>query len=316
MSGDSHSTTMPDVPSRTHVEPLVRELIGANPERWVPVFEGGYTPAARWIATWRDGRSAFIKAAFQSEHSTGLALEGLVCEHGSASCLPRFYGYMEAAEAQHDGQRVQVLITEDLSGARWGVPLVAEDARALAVALDELATVPVPTGVPSQRFPSRWIGFADDPHRLAKTGLAPEAWIEAHAPALAAAEAAAEQEGSALTHWDLWLQNWCRADRGAVLVDWSACGRANIMVSRAWGEAGIRAAGGPPGHVLAGEPAWAAWMAGHAAEFLAGTRGVPQRLVETQRREAMASLAWACEELQLPVPEPSPGFHPGWPWRP
>ncbi len=134
-----------------------------------------------------------------------------------------------------------------------------------------------------------------------------------------AAEQEADPSGAQLVHCDLWLQNWCRAPRGVVLVDWDASARGNVALCRAWGEAAVRTAGGPGGVVLAaGNGAWAAWMAAQAVSDMVNcwNRPLPPRLLETQRREAFASLCWACDELGLPPPEPVGGFLPPGPWRP
>lgn len=118
-------------------------------------------------------------------------------------------------------------------------------------------------------------------------------------------------------HGDLWLQNWCRTGRGAVFVDWSGSHRGNPLVTRAWAEGGVRAAAGPAGIVLPpGRPEWAAWLAGQAAFFLTLVPHTMPRLVETQRREALATLRWACDEIGLPHPDPGPVFAALGPWRP
>jgi hypothetical protein len=86
---------------------------------------------------------------------------------------------------------------------------------------------------------------------------------------------------------------------------------------RAWAEAGVRAAGGPGGLVLSGRPEWAAWMAGQTSYFL--TEDDYERtagLEETERREALAVLRWACDELDLPYPAPDERFTSLGPWRP
>ena len=137
-------------------------------------------------------------------------------------------------------------------------------------------------------------------------------------PDLVAAESPIDLAGDGLVHGDLFLQNWCRADRGAVIVDWARPWRGNGAFCVAWGEAGVRAAGGPAGVVLPpGSASWAAFVAGQIVWFLLDHDGpVQPRLGESERREAFAALCWAADELDLPRPEPAPGFLPHGPWRP
>ena len=153
---------------------------------------------------------------------------------------------------------------------------------------------------------------------LIATGLVDGRWLDGALAVLVAAESALDTSGDGLIHMDLWLQNWCRADRGAVLVDWAGAALGDVALCRAWGEASIRSAGGPGGIVmLAGNPSYAAWMAGQAAFFLVDDGPTaPPRLLETMRREGFATLCWACDELDLPHPSPMAGFHPPGPWRP
>jgi len=265
---------------------------------WTRVDEGGYSPGERFVVRFADGGSAFVKSAPRIEE------EHLVYSTVSASCLPRLLAY-------GDG----LLVIEDLSDARWGTPLTEADCDALAAAFDELAGVAAPPGLRENDLPPKWRDFLTDPEPLLRIGLAGEPWLP-NVAALAEAEGV-DLSGDRLVHRDLWLQNWCRAERGAVIVDWTGAAAGNPMLMRAWGEAGVRAAGGPPGRVLRGEPGWAAFVAGLTVWFLAedGPDTDP-RLVETERREAWATLRWACDELDLPYPRPSEAFTSLGPWRP
>lgn len=262
--------------------------------------EGGYSPGERWVVRFADGGSAFVK---RSEHR--IEDEHLVYSTVSASCLPELIAY-------GDG----LLVIEDLSAARWGTPLTEADCDALSAAFDALADVRAPEGLSENDLPPKWRDFLADPEPLLRIGLVQESWLP-NVTALASAEAEVDLSGDRLVHRDLWLQNWCRADRGAVIVDWAGAVAANPMLMRAWGEAGIRAAGGPPGRVLSGEPGWAAFVAGLTVWFLEqDPPDTDPRLVETERRETWATLRWACDELDLPYPEPSEAFTSLGPWRP
>lgn len=295
--------------------PVIARLTGDVPAQVTPMDEGAYSFAGRWIVRWGDGRSAFVKAEWQ--HHDGLG--GINAEHAiystiQASCLPRLIAYSPLT-----GSEPGVLLTEDLSSARWGVPLEPRDAEMFLAAVDELETVNPPHGTRPVGEGRRWPSFLEDPAGVLATGLFDAAWLERNGPVLAGAEASVNPSGPALVHEDLWLQNWCRADRGVVMVDWANSARGSADVMRAWGEAAVRAAGGPCGIIMpAGHPGWPAWMAGLAALFLVGERDgeADARLLETMRREAIATVAWACDEAQIERPVPAPGFDPGAAWRP
>lgn len=275
------------------------DVTGRVAESWVPVDEGGYAPGERWLVRFEDGGTAFVKNAWR------VADEILVYSSVRARCLPELLAYAD-----------DVIVIEDLSSARWGTPVTEADCDALSAAFDELLGVRAPDGIGPVTLTPRWADIAAEPDRLLRIGLADEAWLR-HLPVLVEADATVDLAGDRLVHRDLWLQNWCRAERGAVIVDWYGAVAANPMLMRAWGEAGIRAAAGPQGRVLKGEPGWAAAMAGFAAWFLSeDPPDTDPRLVETERREAWATLRWACDELDLPYPEPGPQLRDLGPWRP
>jgi thiamine kinase-like enzyme len=163
-----------------------------------------------------------------------------------------------------------------------------------------------------------WAELSQRVGDLVDTGLFDADWLDRHLDVLTANAAGVDLHGDRLVHHDLFVQNWCRADRGAVLVDWAAAGVGNAELSRAWAEAGVRAAGGPNGVVMPSpQPGWASWTAGLFAHYLSVQHRweKPARLVETQQREAHAALVWATTELDIPMPEVRSDFGPG-PWRP
>jgi len=287
--------------------PVLRRITGREPVAWSVRDEGAYSRAGRWVVRWADGGSAFVKAEATADDRHGVAVEHRVYSSVTFDAVPRLHAYDPGPPA--------VLVTEDLSNARWGAPVTAADAAALRTALDGLGELPAPDGLGAIDTGPGWTAFADDRAPLVATGLVDDAWAERHLPALTPAAAAAGRSGDRLAHLDVWLQNWCRTERGVVLVDWAGCGAGNPLAMRAWGEAAVRAAGGPQGIVLDAHPEWAAWMAGNAAFYLSrvGPDTAP-RLAETERREAVATLRWACEELGLPVPEHA--FGDLGPWRP
>jgi hypothetical protein len=115
----------------------------------------------------------------------------------------------------------------------------------------------------------------------------------------------------------------CRIGVAPTAVDWSGAALGNPRFNHAWGEAGIRAAGGPAGIVLGpGEgdhDGWAAYMAGLATSFLVGDAAHAQelpRLHATQAREAIACIAWACDAIEIERPKIAPVFASLGPWEP
>ncbi|HEU0130995.1 MAG TPA: hypothetical protein VFQ85_08400 [Mycobacteriales bacterium] len=292
------------------VAAVVAALLGAAPETVRPLREGGYSDTGRWSVTLPGGRTAFVKAEQPPRaDGWGVAVERLVYATVDSPHLPALVAYEPGG-----GDVPRVLVTEDLSAAAWGAPVTAADAVALRQALTALGSV---AAFPGLAEPAHVPAWADDPSPLVACGLVDAAWT-VHVPVLAAAAVEADPAGDRLVHRDLWLQNWCRLPgRGAVVVDWAGASSGNPAAMLAMGEAGVRAAGGPGGHVLAaGHPEWAAWMAGLAAGWLAGPVPPIPRLLETMRREAVASLRWACDELALPYPVSSAEIASVGPWRP
>jgi hypothetical protein len=301
------------VPRVDEVCDAVREILGSEPVGWIPVDEGGYSATGRWLVRTASGRTAFVKAALGGRGEPWLHSEARVYGEVGASWLPELFGYREG-----DDEVPSVLVIEDLSHARWGSPLRVHDAELLRDALTSLAAVSALDGLPPVRLEQQWRVFAQDPSPVVASGLVADAWLSQYLPALVAAEATADVAGGALVHLDLFLQNWCRAERGAVIVDWAHPWRGNADVCMAWGEAGVRAAGGPHGVVLPpGSAAWAAFVSGQIVWFLIDhDEPTHPRLAESERREAFAALCWAADELGVARPRPEPGFLPAGPWRP
>jgi hypothetical protein len=303
-------------PSTPQVAPFLRSLFDAEPDSWVAVDEGGYSGLGRWFVGWDDGRSAFVKAAVGDGAERGLPNEGRIYQDLQAPWLPELFGY------QGGGDDVPaVLVIEDLSTARWGTPIDVQDASLLRDALEEIADHEALYWLDPEPklLKGRWASdLAAAPARLAESGLVDGGWLAQAMPDLLAAERSVDLDGDRLLHPDLFLQNWCRADRGAVLVDWAHPCRGNPEFNLAWGELGVRSAGGPAHVVLApGQPGWSAYMAGLIAWFLLDHDEPPSpRLAETERREAYAGMCWAADELGLARPAPAPGFLPAGPWRP
>jgi hypothetical protein len=300
-------------PGADDVAGAVQDILGSRPVHWTPVEEGGYSATGRWVVRTASGRTAFVKAALGAESEPWLHNEFRVYGEVSAPWLPELYGYRAG-----DDDLASVLVIEDLSQARWGIPLDVHDAELLRDALHALADVKALTGMRPMELQHQWRILATNPWTVTASGLVDEAWMSRCLPDLVEAESSIDLAGDDLVHGDLFLQNWCRNDRGAVIVDWAFPWRGNGSFCLAWGEAGVRAAGGPSGVVLPpGGSSWAAFVAGQIVWFLLDhDRPVHPRLGESERREAFAALCWATDELALPRPQPAPAFLPRGPWRP
>jgi hypothetical protein len=165
-----------------------------------------------------------------------------------------------------------------------------------------------------------WTRFARDSKALFDSGIVDSAWFAAHIDELVALEAQVDITGNGLVHGDTWRQNWCIADRGAVLVDWSGAARGNPLLNRAWAECAIRATSGPNNIVFpadSDEPVWATWMCGRALGFVVDVMDDPRpRLVETVLREAAASIDWMCNTLGIDRPTIAPRAQVDSAWRP
>jgi len=309
-----------------HVAGVLDE-IGFSGARVVrAIDEGAFSSARRWIIDDGSGETVFVKAAAAAN---AYAVRELSDQCSSylraelAEIVPQLQGW-------HDGGdgRPAVLVLEDLSDARWGAPVTERDARALRAALDALVQVPAfgddrpfATGLEPDGV-NPWTVIAADRGPAIATGLVDAGWLDASLPALIAAADAIDLEGDRIVHGDLWRQNWCVAPHGAVLVDFGAA-RGNARINHAWGECAVRAAGGPGGLVLRADESdhasWAAWMSGLALRLI--VQSAPRharfpRLLETERREAIAGLRWASAALHLLAPSVAPGVEPAGPWRP
>ena len=71
---------------------------------------------------------------------------------------------------------------EDLSRARWGIPVDVHDAELLRDALHALTEVRALAGLPPMELQHQWAVFAEDPWVVTASGLVDEAWLTRCAP--------------------------------------------------------------------------------------------------------------------------------------
>ncbi len=308
------------MPDPTHVErwddlgPWLDQLglANARPLRRITNDHGAYSPAGRWIVELPDSTRRFVKAMrTRPSMRHGLECEHLVLVALDGSVAPRVRAWHAGSEVDRSPN---VLVVDDLSGASWGTPVDEIRARQLRDALDTVATTTPPGELDALPAIDPWPGcgwqqLLERPAPLVARGLVDDAWLAQHGHELRTAAETIDCSGQGLVHGDLWLQNWCSTPDGARLVDWTGAAIGNPRLNHAWGECGVRAAGGPSSLVLgADDPdhdGWAAWMCGLACSFVAFDdfdRAEHRRLHLTQLREAAAALEWVCEALDIELP--------------
>ena len=176
---------------------------------------GGWSPGVAARVRCLDGTSAFVKAASAEVNDLSPQLhrqEALVTAQLPASLgSPRLLG-------SYDVPPWVALVLEDVEGRE---PAVPHDLPAMLAAVDRLAQVSAPAGVPpvSDALTDDFGGW----RRLADAGAAVDPWADAHLDELVSLEdrwpeAAA---GDRLLHLDLRTDNMLvRPDGAIALVDW------------------------------------------------------------------------------------------------
>ena len=198
-----------------------------------------------------------------------------------------------------------LLVLEDLSAAHWPPPY-PDDVAPLFSALDELAATSPPPELRLLQDQRRWEVVADDPAPLLRLGLCSAAWLERALPVLVEAEARVPMLGTGLVHYDVWAENMCFAERGAVLVDWAeACiGNPRIDLAFALLSLHVEGAAYP---AVDDEPALAAFVTGAvAAEAVLPPPEWAQpgsTLREDQRNDLAVALPWVAQQLGRPLGE-------------
>jgi hypothetical protein len=257
----------------------------------------GVTPAQRFVVTFEDGSSAFVKAPVDAQTSDWSQHEHFVLSHLDADFMPRVLFSSSS-----------LLITEDLSDAYWPADNPGADgpvrweAGQVEQLLDTLERVAV--AAPALAVPSLaegkqplWQQIATEPDRYASPDLLPRAWLEP----LMEAERALDFTGDALVHNDVRSDNVCFIGDRAVLVDWTNARRGPAVFDRAEFALTYAIEGGPPPHVLVPDadlvPVWLASLQLYrVAEF----RGqAPAWLVSVFERLAVIALDWAARCLRL-----------------
>lgn len=278
-------------------------MVGREPVAWRHA-PGGYTPAERWVVTFDDGTTAFVKAGADVNLDTAAWLRDEHRIYGSvvAPFLPRVLGWSD-----HEGADV-VLLLEDLGDADWPPPWSPDRVDRVMATLDEIHRTPIPEDIPrledDRATFTGWPAVAADPGPFVALVGASDAWADRAVPVLVDAEAAAILDGDDLLHLDVRSDNICFAGDRTVFVDWNWACRGNGRLDVVSWLPSLAVEGGPrPIEVVDDEPELAALIAG----FFASRAVQPEiptapRVRAVQKAQLSVALPWACDLLGLPAP--------------
>ncbi len=274
------------------------KALGWTPTAWRPVV-GGYTPAARYVAS-AGAERAFVKVATTPLTAAMLRRESLVYQRLAGPFMPRLIGW-------DDHETAPLLVIEDLSDARWPPPW---DRGSLDMVLDRLAALHA-TKAALRSFTEAhgaelggWAGVAEDPDPFLSLGLAPREWLVQALPGLIEAEAACRLDGETAAHFDFRSDNICITPAGAKFIDWADASLGNPQLDLGFWLPSLRFEGGPaPEDLLPNAPEVAAVVSG----FFAARAGLPTIpdapfVRRVQREQLSAALPWAARALKLPDP--------------
>ena len=268
-------------------------------DSWEPVG-GGYTRAPKWRVQLRSGESRFVKYAQNDEPATrSIAAESRVYGSVTAPFLPTLYDTFVADECA-------LIVLEDLSDADWPPPY-PDDVEPLFEALEAVASVDAPRDLPrlAERQETPWQRIAREPEPLLALGACSESWLQLALPGLLEAEKRVPRSGDRLVHYDLWAENLCFTDRGAVLVDWAEARIGNPAIDVAFALLSLRVEGAVT-RPVEDEPALAAFITGvvaaEAAAPLPTWTTSDSTLREDQLGDLRVALPWVAAELGLPPP--------------
>jgi hypothetical protein len=271
----------------------VEAALGRSAKAWRKPHTG-VTPAQRFVVTFVDGSTAFVKAPVDAQTSEWSRMEHHVLSHLGADYAPRVL-YADDS----------LLVTEDLSGAYWPADNPGPDGAVtwLPGQVDALLTTlrAFRDAAPGLELPALasgkppvWPGIAADPERY---GVVPRHWL---AP-LCEAEAAIPFAGAGLVHNDVRSDNVCFADRRVVLVDWTNARRGNPLFDQVELALTYSIEGGPaPWELVADADLFPIWQAGFLLARSVDLDGVaPAWLVAVFRRLATVAVAWSARVLNL-----------------
>jgi aminoglycoside phosphotransferase (APT) family kinase protein len=280
----------------------VAAATGTRPSQWQHVV-AGHTHAEKWFVELEDGRTAFVKAGTETSARVQIEREAAILESIGATYMPGLYGAVTADDWS-------VLVLEDLRGAVWPPPYPDRGAALFETVL-QVAATPGPDGL--QRRPegrplgTYWRRIAADPEPVLAHGLFSADWLEQAQPVLDAAEAKARLAGDDFLHDDVWAENVCYTQRGAILIDWASATIGDRRIDLAYALLSIRSSGAAPPPVdFPEEAAYAALLAGANAYQAAQPVDESIQYAATLRAgwlyDLEFALAWVCDLLDLEPP--------------
>ncbi len=276
----------------------VTGLLHKRPVSWRRAT-GGYTPAERWVVTFEDRTSCFVKAGTNPMTADWLRAEyQRVYSRLDASFMAKLLGW-------EDDESKPMLVLEDLSHAHWPPPRRPGQVGGVVSTLAAVSRTKL-SGLPrleeNKDCRDWWPQIEGEPDAFLGLGLASAEWLQAALPALSAASGAAPFEGEELVHFDVRSDNICFVDDRVVLIDWNGACIGNGAVNLAIWLSSLHAEGGPPPEsILPHEPELAAWISGYFA-YHAGLPKIPNapRVREVQLFQLLTALPWATRALGLP----------------
>ncbi len=272
----------------------VQRLLGRGAIAWTPLTRG-YTPAARWIARFENGRAAFVKAAVSELTAQWLRAEHQVYANVRGEFLPQLLGWDDDARP--------VLLLEDLSDGTWPPPWSTRKLHAMLDMLAKVQSAAPPAGLPpiDREALRGWSLVAEDPQPFLSLGLCSEDWLRRALPVLMESGRSAPLEGDELVHLDVRSDNVCFLDERVALVDWNHACRANGLLDIAAWLPSLQSEGGPPPEEVAPE---ASVFAGLLSGYFAARAGMPPirgapRVRHVQLQQLRTALPWAVRALGL-----------------
>jgi hypothetical protein len=286
-----------DVPD-DELQRRVAVLMGKRPAGWRRAH-GGYTPAQRWVVTFADGSSCFVKAGTNAWTSDALRAE-----------YERVYSRLEAPFlarllAWDDDEDAPILILEDLSAAHWPPPWGPGEIDAVLDMLRAVGKLKI-RNLPDVRLhpacQNIWPRIEAEPEDLLSVGLVSRSWLEDCLPRLKTASDQVPFAGEDVVHFDVRSDNLCFQEERCLLVDWNNASLGNGDLDLVTWLPSLEAEGGPPPETLFPDGGrFAAWMSGYWA-WAVGKPPPPggPRLREIQLSQLRSALPWAVRALGLP----------------
>lgn len=292
---------MDEGPSASVAQRVAR-LAEGQPLAWERIWGGGYTPAERWVVSFDDGTSAFVKVGVTELTAGWLRDEHRVYRQLRARFLPQMLGWEDDAQNP-------ILLLEDLSQGHWPPPWDEQQVHRVLDALEIVRSVRPPDGLPtleSQRERmAGWAHVAGEPDSFLALGVCSRRWLERSLSTLVDADRTAVLAGDELLHLDVRSDNICFAGDRTLLVDWNqACVGNAVLDLVGWMPSLFLEWGAQAQAFAPNEPELAGLIAGYFAHK-ARLPAIPDapRVRGAQLDALKVSLPWAARLLGLPPPD-------------